>query len=387
MPARRHERRARPASFRLCVALLAALLALPACGGDDENDSGAVTTATAPPSTTEGGERLARTDGDPRVETVATGLEVPWDIAFLPDGRALVTERPGRVRLLDAGGELRGEPVARIDVAAQGEGGLLGLALDPQFEDNRFVYLYLTAADGMRLARYRFEDGRLSEDAVILGEIQAGPIHDSGRIAFGPDERLYIATGDAGRPQLAQDPDSRNGKFLRMTPEQYRGDGGEAEIFSLGHRNPQGLDWEPGSGRLVATEHGPTGDDEINAIREGRNYGWPRVTGTDHGDFAAPLVVYRETIAPSGATFVTQPGSAWTGDLLVAALRGEQLRRVALEGDGDRGEALFEGRFGRLRTVVEAPDGSLYVLTSNRDGRGDPVAEDDRILRIVPPRG
>ncbi len=387
MLARRHDRRARPASFRLCLALLAALLALPGCGRDDENDSGAATTATAPPSTTEGGERLARTDGDPRVETVATGLEVPWDIAFLPDGRALVTERPGRVRLLDAGGELRGEPVARIDVAAQGEGGLLGLALDPQFEDNRFVYLYLTAADGMRLARYRFEDGRLSEDAVILGEIQAGPIHDSGRIAFGPDERLYIATGDAGRPQLAQDPDSRNGKFLRMTPEQYRGDGGEAEIFSLGHRNPQGLDWEPGSGRLVATEHGPTGDDEINAIREGRNYGWPRVTGADHGDFAAPLVVYRETIAPSGATFVTQPGSAWTGDLLVAALRGEQLRRVALEGDGDRGEPLFEGRFGRLRTVAEAPDGSLYVLTSNRDGRGDPVAEDDRILRIVPPRG
>ncbi|MBW3653925.1 MAG: PQQ-dependent sugar dehydrogenase [Actinobacteria bacterium] len=387
MPARRHERRSRPASFRLCVALLAALLALSACGADDENDSGAATTATAPPSTTEGGERLARTDGDPRVETVATGLEVPWGIAFLPDGDALVTERPGRVRLLDAAGELRGEPVARIDVAAQGEGGLLGLALDPQFEDNRFVYLYFTTPDGMRLARYRFEDGRLSEDGVILGEIQAGPIHDSGRIAFGPDERLYIATGDAGRPQLAQDPDSRNGKFLRMTPEQYRGDGGEAEIFSLGHRNPQGLDWEPGSGRLVATEHGPTGDDEINAIREGRNYGWPRVTGTDHGDFAAPLVVYRETIAPSGATFVTQPGSAWTGDLLVAALRGEQLRRVALEGDGDRGEPLFEGRFGRLRTVAEAPDGSLYVLTSNRDGRGDPVAEDDRILRIVPPRG
>ncbi len=381
-------------SSRLLLALLTALLALSACGGDDETGGAAGTTATTPPAapaaprtTTQRRERLARSDGAARVETVATGLEVPWDIALLPDGRALVTERPGRVRLLGADGRLRDEPLARVDVSAQGEGGLLGLALDPEFEDNRFVYLFFTTADGMRLARYRFRDGRLTEDAVILGDIEAGAIHDSGRIAFGPDERLYIATGDAGRPQLAQDPDSRNGKFLRMTPEQYRGEGGEAEIVSLGHRNPQGLDWEPGSDRLVATEHGPAGDDEINAIREGRNYGWPEVTGADHGDFAAPLVVYPETIAPSGATFVTRPGSSWTGDLLVAALRGEQLRRVPLDGNGDRGEALFEGRFGRLRTVVEAPDGSLYVLTSNRDGRGDPVAEDDRILRIVPPRG
>jgi glucose/arabinose dehydrogenase len=361
---------------RGALALLLVALALTGCGGDPDD------TAQPRPH----GE--PRASAEPRVETVATDLEVPWDIDFLPDGRALVTERPGRVRLLDADGRLRDEPVARIEVSARGEGGLLGLRLDPRFEDNRFVYVYYTTEDGMRLARHRFVDGRLPEDAVLLDDIRAGIIHDSGRIGFGPDDQLYVATGDAGQEQLAQDPDSLNGKFLRLTPEQYRGDGGDPQIVSLGHRNPQGLDWQPGTDRLVATEHGPTGDDEINEIREDENYGWPLVTGEDHGRFTAPLVVYEDTIAPSGATFVTQRGSAWTGDYLVAALRGRQLRRVTFDGDRVTGnEALFEGRFGRLRTVVEGPDGALYVLTSNRDGRGDPIPEDDRILRIVPPRG
>ncbi|HWC27335.1 MAG TPA: PQQ-dependent sugar dehydrogenase [Solirubrobacteraceae bacterium] len=342
-------------------------------GGTDDRREAPTQTSGAP-------------DGGPRVQTVATNLEVPWDMTFLPGGEALGHERPGRVRLLGADGELREEPVAEIDVATQGEGGLLGVALDPRFEDNRFVYLYYTTADGMRVARHRYADGRLSLDRIILGEIAAGAIHDSGRIAFGPDSRLYVLTGDAGRPRLAQDPGSRNGKVLRMTPEQYRGVGGAAEIVSLGHRNPQGLDWEPGSGRLIATEHGPTGDDEINEIREGSNYGWPEVTGAEHGRFTAPLVVYEQTIAPSGATFVEREGSDWTGDYLVAALRGEQLRRLTFDGDRvTRNEALFEGRFGRLRTVVEGPDGAIYLLTSNRDGRGSPIEEDDRIIRVVPP--
>lgn len=325
--------------------------------------------------------------GGATVRTVATGLEVPWEIAFLPDGAALVTERPGRVRLLSAEGELRAEPVGRVDVAADGEGGLLGLALDPAFETNRFVYLYYTTAEGMRLARHRFSGGRLAEDAVILQDIQAGSIHDSGRIAFGPDRRLYVLTGDAGEEDLAQDEGSRNGKVLRLTPEQYRGDGGDPETVSLGHRNPQGLDWEPGTGRLVATEHGPSGYDEINVVRAGENYGWPEVTGEDHGDFAAPLAVYDETIAPSGSTFAEQPGSGWTGDYFVAALAGEQLRRLTIEGDRvTRNEPLFAGRFGRLRAVVEGPDGDLYLLTSNRDGRGDPTEDDDRICASRPRR-
>ena len=346
---------------------------------------------SAPQSTTpearSAQRRLARSRGGARVSTIATGLEVPWDIAFLPDGRALVTERAGRVRLLSSDRRLRRQPLARIRVSARGEGGLLGVAVDPRFGDGSdFVYLYFTTASGMKVARYRLRGTQLRRDATILDGIEAGAIHDSGRIHFGPDRRLYVSTGDAGRPELAQDRRSRNGKYLRLDPREYRGDGGTPEIFSLGHRNAQGFDWQPRTGRLFSTEHGPDGDDEVNLVTRAGNYGWPRVRGRAHPGFRAPLLVYPESIAPSGATFVTLPGSSWTGDYLFAALRGAQLRRVRFDGRRPTlNRALFTGLFGRLRTVVEAPDGSLFVLTSNRDGRGSPDSGDDRILRIVPP--
>jgi glucose/arabinose dehydrogenase len=360
------------------VVLSALALGATACGGEDDAD---------PPAPTEGSD-TSGLGAQPRVETVATGLEIPWEIAFLPDGSALVTERPGRVRLLDPEGRLQPQPVAEVDVSAQGEGGLLGLALDPSFESNGFVYLYYTAGAEMEVARFRYEDGSLQMEATLIDGIRAGTIHDSGRIHFGPDDRLYISTGDAGQAELAQDEGSLNGKFLRLEPDAYRGGGGEPEVLSSGHRNPQGFDWEPGSERLIASEHGETGFDEINQIEEGANYGWPEVEGPDHGDFTAPLVTYEETIAPSGATFVSEEGSAWSGDFLVAALAGEQIRRVRLEdGEATIDEPLFEGRFGRMRTVVEGPDGALYALTNNRDGRGTPREGDDRIIRIVPPQG
>ena len=330
----------------------------------------------------------------PSVRTVATGLEVPWEIAFLPDGRALVTERPGRVRLLDRDGRLRREPVARVSVSAQGEGGLLGLAIDPDFARNRFVYLYYTAPGGMRLERWRFSGTRLTRERSLVAGIAAGRIHDSGRIRFGPDGRLYVATGDAGEGELAQRADSLNGKFLALSPAQFRGAGGRPEIVSSGHRNPQGFDWEPGTGRLIATEHGPSegvdgpeGYDEINEIRQGANYGWPRVYGFEQAGFDAPLHVYRRPLAPSGGTFVSRPGSSWAGSFVFACLRGNELHRLVFR-DGrivaDR--PLLQRRFGRLRTVVEGPNGALYVLTSNRDGRGSARRGDDRILRITPPR-
>jgi glucose/arabinose dehydrogenase len=323
---------------------------------------------------------------------VAEGLEVPWEIAFLPAGGALVTERPGRIRLLESDGTLRDEPVAEVDVSEQGEGGLLGLALDPRFEANGLVYLYFTTPAEMRLERWRYQDGAMRHEADLIdGTIVAGVVHDSGRIDFGPDGDLYVATGEAGQGELAQDPDSLNGKYLRLTPEQYRGGPSRPEIVSLGHRNPQGFDWEPRTGRLISTEHGPSGGDgpqgfdEINEIRPGANYGWPEVYGTDHQGFTAPLKVYEEAIAPSGATFV-RGRSAWRGDYLFATLRGEALHRLRL--DGDRvveDEVLLEGEYGRLRTIREGPDGDLYVLTSNRDGRGSPEDGDDRILRLSPP--
>jgi glucose/arabinose dehydrogenase len=330
-----------------------------------------------------------------RVETVATGLEVPWQIAFMPDGRALVTERPGRVRLLTRHGRLQRRPVARVPVSARGEGGLLGLAIDPAFASNRLVYLYFTTGTGMRLERRRWTGSRLAFRASLIDGIHAGEVHDSGRIAFGPDRRLYVSTGDAGEPASAQDPRALNGKMLALTPAQYRGPGhADPHVVATGLRNSQGFDWQPRTHRLIANDHGPTGFDgpegydEVDEIVDGGNYGWPLVIGDDTGGgrFMAPVRVYREPIAPSGATFVSRPGSRWTGNYVLAALRGEQLRRLVLRGGRVvRDQPLLRERFGRLRTVVEGPRGCLYVLTSNRDGRGYPSAADDRILKLRPP--
>jgi glucose/arabinose dehydrogenase len=335
-------------------------------------------------------------DRRPTVRTVATGLEIPWDLAFLPDGRALVTERPGRVRLLERGGGLRPAPVATVAVSARGEGGLLGLALDPEFPANRYAYLYFTTAGGMRLERWRWTGSTLERDATLVDAIAAGSVHDSGRIAFGPDDRLYVATGDAGKPRLAQSATSLNGKFLALTPEQYRGRGTvRPAIVASGLRNPQGFDWQPGTGVLVANDHGPSGFDgpegydEVDAIVPGGNYGWPAAiaNSTGKGRFRAPLRVYRDPLAPSGGTFVHQPGTVWTGDYVVAALRGQKLRRLEIrDGRVVADEPVLEGTYGRLRTVREGPDGCLYILTSNRDGRGAPRAGDDRILCVTPPR-
>ena len=367
-------------------------LAIAGCGGDEERSSPAPASPRADTATTTTPRMEApeRSRGRPRVETVASGLEVPWDLAFLPDGGALITERPGRVRLLGADGRLRARAVATVEVDDAGEGGLLGVVVDPRFARNRFVYLYRTTASGNEVARYRMTRDRLDEQAVVARGIRAGVIHNGGRMRFGPGGDLYLTSGEAGQDDLAQEPSSLNGKILRLTSEQYRGRGGRPEVFSTGHRNPQGLDWQPGTGRLVSDEHGPDGDDEINFLRQGANYGWPRIRGEEGGGgLVKPVVIYPESIAPSGSTFVRRRGSAWTGDYLIGALVGEQVRRVTIDRSGKvtRNQALFEGQFGRIRTVVEGPDGALYLLTNNRDGRGSPNEGDDRILRVVPPAG
>ena len=315
-----------------------------------------------------------------KVDVVAEGLEVPWEIAFMPDGRALVTERPGRIRMFD--GALEDDPVAEVDVSNQGEGGLLGLALDPDFADNGLVYLYFTTPEAMKLERWQFTgDGMRREADLIDGTIQAGTVHDSGRIAFGPDGDLYVATGEAGQPELAQDPDSLNGKYLRLTPEQYHGGPSVPEIVSLGHRNPQGFDWEPGTDRLISTEHGPSGGDgpqgfdEINAIEEGNNYGWPEVYGTDHGDFTAPLKVYEDAIAPSGATF-------YDGDFYFATLRGEALHRLQARRRprgqrrnvaGRRVRAPADGRRRSGRRAVRADEQPRRSRRPRRQRRSHPA--------------
>lgn len=343
----------------------------------------------------DGRAALARSEGGPAVSVITTGLTVPWDIAFLPDGRALVTERTGAVRIVAADGRLSPTPAARLTVSQNGEGGLLGLALDPAFAAGQpFVYLTATVGSEMQVQRWRMTGDTLVRDGVVIGGILMGSIHSSGRVRFGPDGALYVGTGDAGYGPRSQDLSVLNGKVLRVPPGAYRGARVTPEIHAIGLRNPQGFAWQPGSGRFFSTDHGPSvfdgpsGDDELDLIVPGGNYGWPFVYGANHGSWIAPTQLWHTTIAPSGLAFVTLPGSRWTNKALVAGLRGEVLRLLTFSGaQVVADEPLLQDVYGRLRAVTEAPDGAIWVTTSNRDGRGSPVATDDRILRIVPPSG
>ena len=337
------------------------------------------------------------------VEVVATDLATIWAIDFAPDGRIFLTERSGRVRTV-RDGLLDPEPWITLDVVEVAESGLMGLALDPGFARNGYVYVaytYATADGGMqnRLVRLREEPatGRGAFDAVLLDDVRGARVHDGARVKFGPDGKLYWSMGDAGNQELAQSLDSWNGKILRINP-----DGSIPEdnpfpgspVYSYGHRNVQGLAWQPGTGRLYATEHGPSGQqsccDEVNYVQPGMNYGWPRVFGDQTGPGTVPPIVQsgptrESTWAPGGATFAT--GGPWTGSLIFVGLRGEALYRVALDSADPTAvfsfERLSHGQYGRLRDIVEGPDGALYLGTSNRDGRGSPRPGDDRLLRLM----
>jgi glucose/arabinose dehydrogenase len=335
---------------------------------------------------------IASAAATPRTSVVATGLEAPWELVFLPDRRALLTERPGRVVLFSRGFRTR-RVVATlaVDTGGRKEGGLLGIALDPNFRRNGLVYLYRTSrSDENQVLRYRLVGNKLVFRRKIVGGLEASDSHNGGRIKFGPDRALWITTGEAYHEELAQNPSSLNGKILRLSLAKARGSGGRPEIISRGHRNVQGIDWQPGSGRLFITEMGEEDRDEVNIIRRGGNYGWPDARGGDDGGgryVPAAWDTGSGNVAPSGATFVHRRGSGWTGSFVFGTLRGEQLVRLRVAGARVLGaERLFEDRFGRIRNVVEGPDGALYLLTSNRDGRGDPSRDDDRIIRLMPPR-
>lgn len=329
------------------------------------------------------GSTAGSSSAAPGAKTIATGLHVPWGIAFLPDGDALVSERTtGRILRIprDGGTPRRAMTVPGVDTNA-GEGGLLGLAVSPDYARDRLVYAYFTSTTDNRIVRFRL-GGR---PQLLVTGIARGQIHDGGRIAFGPDGKLYAGVGETGQSGLAQDQGSLNGKILRMNPDgsvpsdnPFPG----SRVWTLGHRNVQGLAWDR-AGRLWATEFGQNTFDEVNLIRPGRNYGWPVVEGTGDtrgGRFTNPALTWTPTSSssPSGAAVV---GS----HLYVAALQCGCLWRIPIRGTRlGRPRKLLAGRYGRLRTVVRAPDGSLWVATSNRDGRGDPRSGDDRIVRIRP---
>lgn len=321
----------------------------------------------------------------PRIETVADNLEIPWDLVFLPDGSALFTERAGRVRKLDENGNLVPENVAKIgEVAHIGEGGLLGIEKHPEYYNNHFIYLYYTYRQGLnirnKVVRYIYQNEEFNEDLTIIDDLPGSINHNGGRIRFGPDKLLYVTTGDAGSADQAQNIDSLAGKILRMNDDGTIPEDNPfgSEVYSYGHRNPQGITWDD-HGRLWETEHGSSATDEVNLIKPGLNYGWPEIRGKQarEGMVSPVFQSGSDTWAPSGMTFL--------GDsFYFSGLRGNSLFKAQINGEELIMERYFEGQYGRLRAVVTGPDDLLYILTSNRDGRGNPAENDDRILRVNP---
>lgn len=335
---------------------------------------------------------------------IASGLEVPWSIAFLPGGDMLVTERPGRVRVVTMAGVL-GAPVAMPAVSSTSESGLLGLALHPAFADNGMFYIYLTAStageDENRVERWVLAADRSTAtfDRVIVSGIAAAQFHDGGRIRFGPDGMLYVGTGDGRDPDRSQDVDDLAGKLLRVDPE----GGVPADnpfpgkpAYLLGVRNTQGFDWRD-DGTLVVTDHGPSGEyqgreghDEVNVVQAGDNLGWPTIYACESNDgMVSPSMTWATALPPGGASFFRGGAiEGWDGSLMVSSLRGEHLHRVVFDPDNPRrvasNETYLTGQYGRLREAVMGPDGFLYVTTSNCDGRGTCGSDKDRILRIGP---
>ena len=347
------------------------------------------------------GARLTAATPDFASETIAHGLDTPWAIDFAPDARIFISERPGRIRVVEHG-QLQPEPWITLEVAASGESGLMGLAIDPHFSQNRFIYVAYSYRAGAfsirnRLARLR-EDPKTRNgvlDKILIDDVAGASNHDGGRVKFGPDGKLYWTTGDAQTTRYAQNIKSLNGKILRLNtdgsipadnpfPNSY--------VYSYGHRNSQGLAWQPGTGRLYATEHGPSGfqgccRDEVNLIEPGKNYGWPEIRGDQTKESMISPVIQsgtNETWAPTGAVFATH--GPWAGSFLFTGLRGQSLYRVVFDPSDPRKVQTFERhfsrQFSRLRDVVEGSDKALYLLTSNRDGRGSPAPDDDRVIRL-----
>ncbi|MFW6090918.1 MAG: PQQ-dependent sugar dehydrogenase [Actinomycetota bacterium] len=379
----------------LAALMIAGATVLASCASDGDDDDGALPTA---PATTPGTGSPEPTTPSPEAatpsptettptpepgpvepvdfETVVTGLDVPWGLAFLDDGReALVSERnTALIKRVNASGEVT-EIGTVPGVDPGGEGGLLGIALHEQW-----LYAYLTASDENRVIRMPFDGSSLGEPEVIIDGIPKAGIHNGGRMVFGPDGMLYIATGDSSEGGLSQEVDSLAGKILRLEPDGSVPDGNPFDgspVWSYGHRNVQGLAFDD-EGRLWASEFGQDTWDELNLIEPGANYGWPIVEGTGGGDeFTEPVVVWRPAEAsPSGIAYLRDT-------IFVASLRGQRLWQVPVP-DGEVGEpqAFAVDQFGRLRHVTPAPNGTLWVLTNNTDGRGNPREGDDRILRV-----
>jgi len=335
-----------------------------------------------------------------KIQSWVENLRIPWELIFLSENKALVTERAGRIRLIE-NGILQDNPYKVIaEVKPVGEGGLMGLAKHPDYPNTKYLYVMYTYQDQgalyNRVARYRDTDTTMEFDRIIVEKIPASRVHNGGRIAFGPDGMLYICTGDTWQSEIAQNKDILGGKILRYTPDGDIPDDNPfagSPVYSLGFRNPQGLAWYPKTGVLFSSSHGPSGEfglqgkDTINIIQKGGNYGWPLVLGNANvKPYIAPIIMWSQATPPSGMTF-------WNNRLYIATLRSETLLRIDIESSGESYQVvnidrlfandLYHGTYGRLRDAVVGPDNALYVLTNNYDGRGTPQEGDDKILRLT----
>ncbi|WP_328710489.1 PQQ-dependent sugar dehydrogenase [Microbispora hainanensis] len=319
-----------------------------------------------------------------RAQVATTGLQVPWGIAFLPDGSALVSERDTATIAQVRPGSAPTRVATVPNVAPQGEGGLLGIAVSPTYAQDQWVYAYFSSASDNRVVRFRLNAPQTQQ--VILSGIPRAQFHNGGRIAFGPDGMLYVTTGDAGTSANAQNLNSPGGKILRMRPDgTVPADNpiSGSRVYSYGHRNVQGIAWDE-NGRLYATEFGQNTWDEINYIQPGRNYGWPTCEGVcSDSRFTNPIQTWSTSeSSPSGLAYAN-------GTLFAAALGGKRLWTLPVGAGSRTGNAAaeFQGTYGRLRIAAVGPDGWLWVATSNRDGRGAPTGDDDRIIRVPPAGG
>jgi glucose/arabinose dehydrogenase len=349
-------------------------------------------------------ESSAQTQSSFKVETVIPNLEIVWSIVWTPDGRMLFTERPGRVRVYE-NGRLRPQPLFVLpDVEPRGESGLMSIVLHPQFASNHLLYLsyaYNSNGQKVRVARYRETPDGFVDRKVIIENIPAAQFHAGCRLRFGPDGKLYITTGDATDRQIAQQLSSLGGKTLRLNDDgtvpsdnPFVGHSdARPEIWTYGNRNSQGIDFQPGTNLLWETEHGPSGfdgpggGDEVNILERGKNYGWPVIHHrATHEGMESPILEYTPACAPgSGMFYLGSQFPQFKGNFFFGCLVGERIIRVVTSGrQVVSQENLLERKYGRIRDVAEGPDGYIYFSTSNRDGRGSPASDDDRILRLVP---